>query len=119
MTMTTQEKVLYILGVLIATASKGDTITYDELRRLARLSDRQLGTYLGTTRGLLKHGEPDLCAVVIKDVGTPGWGWGNLAQWQAALASVHAYWQDRRQLDNGPFAAKHGDVPSVPGTLSV
>ena len=118
MTVSTYEKTLFILGVLIATASKGDTITYDEVRRLSRLSDRQLGTYLGMVRQLLQKGEPDLCAVVVKDIGTPGIGWGNLVNWQNELRMVHSYWMDRRALDNTPFATKHGDVPSVPGTLA-
>lgn len=110
------DKVQFLRGVLIAHASMGATITYEELRRLTRLNLEQLGAYLGAARSVLQTGEPDFCAVAIKNAGQPGTGFGHLsaAEWEAELEKVFKYWKDRRANNNGPFAQLHGSLPSVP-----
>ena len=66
------KKLWFIRGILVATASNRQTITYDELRRLCRLNDEQIGTYLGKAREILSEGEPDYCSIVVKTTGVPG-----------------------------------------------
>ena len=94
----------------------GATITYEELRRLTRLNLEQLGTYLGEARSVLQSGEPDFCAVAIKNAGQPGTGFGHLSatEWEAELQRVFHYWKDRRSNNNDPFVNIHGALPSVP-----
>lgn len=61
-----RDKVLYLRGLLVAFASNGQLINYDEIRRLTRLSDEQVGTYLDEARKALADGEPDFCSIVVK-----------------------------------------------------
>ncbi len=111
-----QDKVRFLRGILVAYASIGATITYEELRRLTRLTLEQLGAYLGEARSVLRTGEPDFCAVAIKTAGQPGAGFGHLTtdQWEAELQKVFQYWKDRRTNNNDPFVSIHGALPSVP-----
>jgi hypothetical protein len=109
-------KVSFIRGVLVFAASHGMFVYYDELRRLARMCDEQLGKTLGVVRTGLAPGEPDICAVVIKTSGKPGVSWGNLNTWHAEVARCFAFYADRRALDNGPFQSKHGMLPTFPGS---
>src|SRR2546428_647687 len=43
------EKVVFLRGLLVAFASNGQ-LNYDEMRRLCRLNDEQMGSYLDATR---------------------------------------------------------------------
>ena len=114
--MATQtEKVLYLRGILIDRACLGHTITYDEVRRIMRLCDAQIGTLLGLVRQGLQPGEPDLCAGVIKSLGKPGWGWGNSITWGVEVQALWAYWHDRTTMDNAAFEAKYHSLPTYPG----
>jgi hypothetical protein len=79
------DKVLYLRGLLVAFASNGQLVNYDEIRRLARLSDEQVGTYLDEARKALADTEPDFCAIVVKTAGKPGQGWGDAAKWAQAV----------------------------------
>lgn len=111
-----QERVQFIRGILVSLASCGQTITYEELRRLSRLSMEMVGTYLGEARSVLRSDEPDFCAVVIGRDGQPGHGFGHLTAdtFLAEQQRVFRYWKERRALDNEPFAKKYGDRPSIP-----
>jgi len=111
-------KLWFIRGVLVATCANRQTITYDELRRLCRLNDEQLGTYLGKARKILSKDEPDYCSVVVKTTGVPGESWGNQEEGPAAAIKAHQYWQDRRNLDNKEFEKAYGSLPTIPGLSS-
>ena len=111
-------KLWFLRGVLVATCSNRQSITYDELRRLCRLNDEQLGTYLGRASEILGKDEPDYCSVVVKTTGVPGAGWGNPEEAPAEAIEAHQYWQDRRNLDNDEFEETYGSLPTVPGLPS-
>ena len=111
-------KLWFLRGVLVATASNRQTITYDELRRLCRLNDEQLGTYLGKARQILNENEPDYCSVVVKTTGMPGEGWGDQEEGPTEAIKAHQFWQDRRHLDNKRFEDIYGFLPRVPGLAS-
>lgn len=108
-------KVAFIRGVCIFAASHGIDIYYDELRRLARLSDEQLGAYLGASRQGLAPGEPDHCAMVVSAKGTPGLAWGDLNTWTSERARAVAFYSARRGLDNAAFEERFGALPTFPG----
>lgn len=108
----------FLRGVLAATASNRQTITYDEVRRLCRLNDEQLGTFLGKARKILDENEPDFCAIVVKTSGVPGELWGDPTEGPIEAIRAHQYWQDRRNMDNEPFEERYGSLPSVPGLPS-
>jgi len=117
-----EHRVAFLRGVLAALASTGQVVHYDEIRRLCRLAQEQLGTYLGEARKLsVAAGQPDFCSVVVKDAGWPGDGFAHPAPqtdpvaWAKALRSAHEYWRDRRFMDNTEFGAKYGALPAVPG----
>lgn len=110
-----ENKLWFLRGVLVATCSNRQTITYDEVRRLCRLNDEQLGTYLGEARQLLREDEPDYCAVVVKTKGVPGESWGDPKEGPGQAIKAHQYWQDRRHHDNQDFTEIYGSLPSVPG----
>ena len=114
-----ENKLWFLRGVLVATCSNRQTITYDEVRRLCRLNDEQLGTYLGKAREILNEDEPDYCAVVVRTSGVPGEGWGNPDEGPAESVKAHQYWQDRRHLDNKDFKEIYGSLPTVPGLASI
>jgi len=117
MKITKSEKVWFLRGILVALAVVGHELTYDQIRRIMRLSDRQVGAYLGEARSILQPGEPDFCASVVKSLGTPGAGWGNVAQWASELLKVRSFWRDRAEKDNGDFTNLYQSLPSVPGEL--
>lgn len=54
-----------------AFASNGQTVHYDEIRRLCRLSQEQLGAYLEEARrAMVDAGQPDFCSIVsVKQAG--------------------------------------------------
>lgn len=116
-------RLAFLRGVLAAFASTGQTVTYDEIRRLCRFNDEQLGTYLGQARRpLTKAEQPDFCAVVIGDTtGWPGPRWSDNvdgtdpAEWAQELRRAHRFWKDRRNLDNPAFRKKWGKLPTIPG----
>ena len=110
-----RDKVSFISGLLVAFASNAQVINYDEIRRLSRLHDEQLGTYLDAARKGLDEGEPDFCAIVVKTAGKPGLGWGDAEIWHKEVQRVHRFWADRRRLDNKDFEACHGKLPAIPG----
>ena len=117
-----EHRVAFLRGVLAAFASCGMVVDYDEIRRLCRLNQEMLGTYLGEARKLSKaKNQPDFCSVVVKEAGWPGDGFADATgktdpvAWAKELRDAHEYWRDRRLLDNDDFRAKHGDVPEVPG----
>jgi hypothetical protein len=109
-------RLAFLQGVLAAFASSGAVVHYDEIRRLCRFSQEQLGEYLGQARvPLVDAGQPDFCAIVVNDGGWPGDGWGKPDAWPAALRLAHRFWRDRRRMDNTAFEAEHGAVPAIPG----
>lgn len=106
----------FLRGVLAAFASNRQTVTYDEIRRLCRFNDEQLGTYLDHAREPLHEaGQPDYCAIVVKTSGVPGELWGNASEAPREALQAHQFWQDRRALDNKEFEARHGSLPALPG----
>ena len=112
-------KLWFIQGILVSTCANRQTITYDELRRLCRLNDKQLGTYLGEARDILSEDEPDYCSVVVKTTGVPGEGWGKQEKGPArAIKAQQRFWQDRRNLDNKEFEKTYGSLPTIPGLSS-
>ena len=113
--MTDSDKVQFLRGLLAAFASNGQLVTYDEIRRLCRLSDEQLGEYLGAARDGRGPDEPDFCAVVVQTAGKPGRRWGEPAAWAAEVQRAHRFWSDRRRLDNSEFEQAYGGLPTMPG----
>lgn len=111
-------RIWFLRGVLAALASTRQTITYDELRRLCRLSDEQLGAFLNEVRRPLEAREPDLCSIVVKSNGTNGGFWGDPDDSPQEALHCHQFWQDRRGLDNDAFQRKWGRMPSIPGLPS-
>lgn len=115
-----QNRVAFLRGVLAAFASTGQVVHYNEIRRLCRFSQEQLGAYLAAARSELEA-QPDFCAIVVNDGGWPGDGWAKDAkgtdptEWAKELRRVHRFWRDRRALDNAEFAQAHGGLPAVPG----
>lgn len=109
------EKVIFLRGLLVAFACGGQLINYDEVRRLCRLNDEQMGTYLNAARKGRAEGEPDFCAIVVKTSGTPGPGWGDLDGWAREVQKVHRFWADRKRLDNKDFEEHYGSLPAIPG----
>lgn len=91
---------------------------YDEFRRLGQLSYQQMGEFLDAIKAELGPGEPDLSALVIKTIGRPGVGWGNVNNWELEVQKVWDYWTDRSTLDNEPFVLRRGALPMIPGTLA-
>jgi len=82
----------------------------------------QVGAYLGEARRrVLLAGQPDFCAIVVGDDGTPGSGWfdphvgATSLSWAAEVQRVHTFWRDRKSLDNTAFEAAHGKLPAEPG----
>lgn len=115
-------RLAFLQGMLAAFASNGQTVHYNEVRRLCRLNQEQLGTYLGAARQkMLAEGQPDFCSIVVRDSGWPGDGWADGLQgtdpreWARALRQAQIYWSDRRRLDNPKFEEKHSVLPEVPG----
>lgn len=109
------ERVVFLRGLLVAFASNGQLVNYDDVRRLCRLSDEQMGTYLNHARKGLAEGEPDFCAIVVKTKGQPGEGWGEPAAWAEQVQKSHRFWVDRRRLDNSEFEKLYGHLPAIPG----
>ena len=108
-------RLAFMRGVLAAFASNGQVVHYDEVRRLCRLNQEQMGTYLGEARmPAIDAGDPDPCAIVVNNTGTPGALWGNPAEWHEALRRAHQFWADRRRLDNADFQSRHTRLPSMP-----
>lgn len=117
-----QNRVTFLRGVLAAFASNGQVVHYNEIRRLCRLTQEQLGVYLDAARSqLVSEGQPDFCAIVVNEGGWPGDGWAkgdkgtDSTEWAKELRRVHRFWQNRRALDNAAFAAEHGQLPATPG----
>ncbi len=117
-----EHRLAFLKGVLATTASNGQIITYSQLRRLCRLSMELVGVYLGEARRrVLLAGQPDYCAIVVGDDGTPGSGWfdphvsATSQRWAEEVQRVHAFWRDRKSLDNTAFEAAHGGLPAEPG----
>ena len=117
-----ENRVAFLRGLLAAFASNGQTVHYDEIRRLCRLSQEQLGAYLEEARrAMVDAGQPDFCSIVVRKAGWPGDAWAtgphgtDPREWARALRLGHEYWRDRRQLDNTEFRQKHGELPKVPG----
>jgi len=117
-----EKRIVFLRGVLAALASSGQVVHYDEIRRLCRLNQEQVGEYLDAARsGLLDAEQPDFCAIVVNDRGWPGDGWAkdgkgtNPEEWAIELRRSHLYWQDRRAMDNGPFENKYKSLPTFPG----
>jgi len=110
-----RDKVVFLRGLLAAFASNGQLLNYDEIRRLCRLNDEQVGAYLDEARNGRREGEPDFCAIVVKAVGKPGAGWGDAAAWAQEVQKAHRFWDDRRRLDNIQFQNRYGSLPAIPG----
>ena len=108
------DKVVFLRGLLAAFASNSQLVNYDEVRRLCRLNDEQMGTYLNHARKGRAESEPDFCAIVVKTKGKPGDGWGDPATWEEVQKS-HRFWADRRKLDNSQFEERYGSLPAIPG----
>lgn len=117
-----EHRLAFMKGVIATSASNGQLITYSQIRRLCRLSMEQVGAYLGEARRrVLLAGQPDFCAIVVGDDGTPGQGWfdphvgATSRSWAAEVQRVHAFWRDRRCFDNTAFEAAYGELPAEPG----
>jgi hypothetical protein len=110
-----QQKVTFLRGLLAAFASNGQLLNYDEMRRLCRLNDEQMGTYLDEARTGRAEGEPDFCSIVVKTAGKPGHGWGDAGVWAQEVQKAHRFWGDRRRLDNTQFKERYGFLPAIPG----
>jgi len=116
-----QNRVIFLRGVLAAFASNGQVVHYNEIRRLCRFSQEQLGEYLEAARKpLVDGGQPDFNAIVVNDQGWPGDGWIGPAPtdpktWAKALRATHIFWRDRKQMDSAEFESIHGKPPAVPG----
>jgi len=108
-------KVDIVRGLLIAFASNGQIVDYDQIRRLARLHPTDVGEYLDEARKGLNVGEPDFCAIVVNEDGVPGTGWGNTAHAAQEIVESHKYWHDRRFMNNVAFEKKYGALPEIPG----
>lgn len=115
-------RLAFLRGVLAALASNGQVVHYEEVRRLCRLNKEQMGEYLGEARArLVEAGQPDFCAVVVREDGLPGAGWQQAldhvdpATWSRGLAAAHRFWRDRRLQDNGEITQNHGQLPVEPG----
>lgn len=113
------DKVMFLRGLLAAFASNGQLLNYDEIRRLCRLSDEQVGTYLDEARKGRGQGDPDFYAIVVKTAGKPGPGWGDAAAWAQEVQRAHRFWGDRRRLDNAAFQERYGSLPAIPGRSNV
>jgi hypothetical protein len=109
------ERLWFLRGILAALASSGQVVHYDEIRRLTRLSQEQVGEFLGAARAAQRPGDPDFCAIVVNEGGWPGQGFGPLDEWPAQLRDAHNYWRARRELDNADFRKAWGHLPSLPG----
>lgn len=109
------KKVIFLRGLLVAFASNNQLVNYDEIRRLCRLSDEQMGTYLNEARQALAEGEPDFCSLVVKTAGKPGPGWGDLEAWAQEVQKTHRFWTDRKRLDNADFENIYHHLPAIPG----
>ena len=115
-------RVIFLRGVLAALASSGQVVHYNEIRRLCRFKQEQLGEYLDAARsGLAEAGQPDFCAIVVNDSGLPGEGWAgdgdgvDSRTWAEELRKVHRFWRDRRAMDNGDFVRPDRALPLFPG----
>lgn len=110
-------KVSFLRGLLVAFSSNGQLVNYDEIRRLCRLNDEQVGAYLDEARkGLAQNdGEPDFCAIVVKTAGKPGRGWGDAASWASEVQAAHRFWADRKRMDNAAFEDTYKRLPAIPG----
>ncbi len=116
-------RLAFLKGVIAGLASRGELITYSELRRLCRLSQEQLGEYLGAARErLLEEGQPDYCAIVVgDDSGLPSEKWfephggDSASYWAKEVHGVHRFWRDRRSRDNPDFKEEWGSLPAEPG----
>jgi hypothetical protein len=109
------EKIWFLRGILVACAAVGHYLTYDQLRRLMRVSDQQLGQYLKEAKGKTVFGEPDISSMIIKTLGRPGYGWGDISVWASAFEEACQYWHDRMTMDNSNFTEKYRNLPSFPG----
>jgi hypothetical protein len=116
-----QNRIVFLRGVLAAFASNWQVVHYNEIRRLCRFSQEQLGEYLDAARQpLVQAGLPDFNVIVVNDQGWPGDGWTSPGPtdpkvWAQNLRATHIYWRDRKQMDNTEFEQEHGMVPPVPG----
>lgn len=116
-------RLAFLKGVIAGLASTGELIAYSELRRLCRLSQEQLGSYLGAARKrLLEEGQPDFCAIVVgDDSGVPSEKWydphpgDGASYWAKEVHRAHKFWRDRRSRDNLDFKEEHGSLPAEPG----
>lgn len=116
-----QNRVIFLRGVLAAFASNGQVVHYNEIRRLCRFSQEQLGEYLEAARKpLVDAGQPDFNAIVVNDQGWPGDGWTSPGPtdpttWAKALRATQDFWRDRKQQDNAVFESNYEKLPAVPG----
>ena len=109
------EKVAFLRGLLAAFASNGQLVNYDEVRRLCRLNDEQMGAHLGRARQSRADNEPDFCSFVVKTKGKPGEKWGDEAEWAREVQRAYRFWADRKNLDNDGFKKRYGILPTYPG----
>jgi len=116
-----QNRVIFLRGVLAAFASNGQVVHYNEIRRLCRFSQEQLGEYWEAARKpLVDGGQPDFNAIVVSDQGWPVDGWTSPRPtdpktWAKTLRATPILWRDRKQMANAEFESIHGRAPAVPG----
>lgn len=82
------------------------------------MSYQQMGEFLEAVKANLGPNEPDITALVVKTIGRPGVGWGNVNLWAQTVQDVWEYWEDRSRMDNEDFVMKRGALPANPGTLT-
>jgi hypothetical protein len=82
----------FLVGILVATASRHETISVREACRLAGIPESQVSPTLSEIRDSLAHDEPDLTTVVVSDRGTIGLGFSDAAAWRTKVLGVWAHW---------------------------
>jgi hypothetical protein len=113
-TVLEPERVAFLQGLLVALASCGQIIDYEELRKLSRCPQEHFTAYLEAARAPLQESrQPDVCAIVITGAGLPA-GFRDLEVWEDELEQVHTYWVDVRNLTPEEFTAAHGSLPALP-----
>ncbi|MFT3923977.1 MAG: hypothetical protein QM778_15695 [Myxococcales bacterium] len=114
MTIVDSRRVSFLQGMLVAFASAGQIVDFEELRRLCGCPEAEFVTLLEAARAPVRRAQqPDYSAVVISSSGLPA-GFRDLEHWDEELVAAHRYWTDVRNLTAEELVAAHGSLPAVP-----